>query len=151
MSWKLIGEYQILSESFIKKHKIAISDDNWLYKSGDEKLELVKKAKSYEIKGDFVFAYKSVDKQSRSVYMPAKYKYIVGETYESICDYNADNFDSFGLSAWTKKGALNYHPEDNLLVVRIHKDDIGCLTREYSKIRCRKFTVVEVVDRRLLK
>ncbi len=77
--------------------------------------------------GDYVIAYKSTQFDGFSVFNPL-YQYKIGEIYESNCDCNIDNDVSFGLSAWTKEGALKYYPFGELYKVRIHIDDVGMLS-----------------------
>jgi hypothetical protein len=147
VNWARIGLYQTLSESFIEEHDITKFDYNWLHKSGDERLRLIKKSELYEVKGNHVYAYKAVDMHNRSIFMPAKYTYEVNKTYHSKCDYTATSDDSCGLYAWVKECAQEYNPDGNLLLVKIHKDDIGCLTQRDKRIRCKKFTVIKVLTK----
>ncbi len=67
----------------------------------------------------------------------------MGETYESHCNCDLYDNNSFGLSAWTKEGALQYYSKGELYKVRIHIDDIGALVYENNKIRCFKLEVIE--------
>jgi hypothetical protein len=99
-----------------------------LYKSVNFKKKYIKDNTDYEIVDDnHVIAYKSVRSDNRSVYFPTKYKYEVGQ---------------FGLSAWTKKDALNYHCDGKLLKVKIAIKDIGAIVRDSNKIRCTKFKIL---------
>ena len=75
-----------------------------------------------------------------------QYKYDVGETYEAHCDCNINNENSFGLSAWTKEGALNYHNTGKLLKVKIYFDDLGVIVHYGAKLRCKKMFIVEEVQ-----
>ena len=77
-----------------------------------------------------------------------QYKYEVGGIYESHCDCNADNPNSFGLSGWTKEHALAYNSDGKLLKIRINIDDIGTIVcDDNNKIRCFKFQVLEEVSK----
>ena len=146
--WDYISKYQTLSEEFIEKHNLKISKSCWLYKTKKEKLNYVKKNTNYEIiDNNYIIAYKSVRKDYKSVYFPAKYKYEIGKTYESNCDCNIDEEDSFGLSAWTKKGALDYYDKGRLLLVKINIEDIGAIVHNNNKIRCFKLTILEEVEK----
>ena len=144
-----ISRYQKLSKSFIKKHNLYISKYNWNYKTNEEKLDLIKKCNKYEIiNNEFVIAYKSVRDDYRSVHKSNFYKYEINKFYESHCDCNSDNENSFGLSAWTKEKALEYYPEGKLLKVKIHINDIGCLVKyKYKyKLRCKRFQIIEEIN-----
>ncbi|MFA5600687.1 MAG: hypothetical protein WDA06_08850, partial [Phenylobacterium sp.] len=71
--------------------------------------------------------------------------YEIGKTYKSHCDCNLTNENSFGLSAWTKKEALEYYPKGKLLKVKIDIKDIGAIVHNGNKIRCFKFEVLEEI------
>jgi len=149
VKWYLISGYQKLSEEFIEEHKdkliISVADVNWLYKSNKNKLDYIKNNTNYEvIDKEWVIAYKSCRSDGYSVYN-FQYKYEVGKTYESHCDCMGVE-DSFGLSAWTKKEALEYHSRGKLLKVKIHISDLGIIVRNGNKIRCRKLTVLEEME-----
>ena len=92
---------------------------------------------------DYVIAYKATRINGYSVYN-FHYQYEVGKTYESHCDCNLFNQDSFGLSAWTRKGALSYYSEGKLFKVRIHLDDLGAIVYR-NKLRARKIEILEEV------
>ena len=144
---QLVAKYQRLSPEFIKEFKLTIPETCSLYTPNSEKLKYIKENTSYEIIDDkFIIAYKSVRNDMRSSYKPFHFLYEVGKEYESHCDCNIDNENSFGLSAWTKEGALRYLPSGTILKVRINIDDLGCILRRDAKIRCRKLTVLEIMD-----
>ena len=67
-------------------------------------------------------------------------------TYEAKCDYNIDEENSFGLSAWTKNGALDYH-DGKLFKVKIDIADIGAIVHNNKKIRASKLTILEEVKK----
>ena len=91
----------------------------------------------------YIIAYKSVRKDNRSVYKPTVYLYEIGKEYKSRCDHNIDKENSYGLSAWTREGALAYHNVGKLLKVRIDIEDIGAIVHNSNKIRCRKLLILE--------
>ena len=101
VNWICISKYQKLSESFIREFNLEISETNWLYKDSDYKLEKVKDSGLYEIDGDYIIAYKSVKFNGDSVYKSNFYNYQINGIYESNADFNIDEENSFGLSAWT--------------------------------------------------
>ena len=70
-----------------------------------------------------------------------QYKYEVEKTYTSTCDCDLSNQNSFGLSAWTKEKALEYH-KGKLLKVKIYIKDIGAIVQDECKIRCYKQEVL---------
>jgi hypothetical protein len=144
VDWNRISEYQKLSESFIKKHDLTIPVDSWLYRDYDFKLDYIKTNTDYEIDGDYVIAYKSCRSDGYSNFN-FQYHYSVGNTYESHADFNSDNENSFGLSAWTKEGALEYCNQ-KLFKVKIHINDIACLVHDNKKIRCTKLTIIDEVN-----
>ena len=100
-----ISEYQKLSEDFLSENlKQSISENNWQYKSKEFVFDFIKNKTSYEILNDEVIAYKSCRSDGYSNFN-FQYFYEVGKVYESHADCNADNDNSFGLSAWTKRGS----------------------------------------------
>ncbi|HNW65783.1 MAG TPA: hypothetical protein PKO10_01060 [Aliarcobacter cryaerophilus] len=144
IDWKYISRYQKLSKEFIQEHKLIISKDNWLYKTKEDKLSYLKEncKDIYEIVDDnYIIAYKSTKIDGYSTYN-FQYQYKVDETYESHCDCNIDNENSFGLSAWTKEKALEYYNEGKLFKVHINIEDIGAIIHDNNKIRCSKLTVI---------
>ncbi|HNW65785.1 MAG TPA: hypothetical protein PKO10_01070, partial [Aliarcobacter cryaerophilus] len=142
--WNCISSNQKLSESFIKEYNLTIPKYNWLYKTKEEKLSYLKKHCSniYKIvDNNYIVAYKSTKIEGYSIYN-FQYQYKVGEIYESHCDCNIDNENSFGLSAWTKEKALEYYDEGKLFKVHINIEDIGAIVHDNMKIRCSKLTVI---------
>ena len=112
-----------------------------MYATIEEKREKV--SKIYEIDGDYIIAYKSTREDSSSIYN-FQYQYEVGRVYECHCDCDLFNYNSFGLSAWTKKGALQYYSKGKLFKIRIHLDDLGAMTFK-NKLRARKIKILEEV------
>jgi hypothetical protein len=143
VSWKYISQHQKLSESFRVKHNISISSSNWMYVDPDERLEKVRKSGLYEIEGDYILAFKGIRSDRYSAFN-FQYRYFVGGTYESHADFNIDEENSFGLSAWTLEEARNYCNQ-LVIKVKIHKNDLAALVHHGNKIRCTKFTVLEDV------
>jgi hypothetical protein len=146
VDWKNISRYQNLSEECRKEFNLAIPKKSWIYKSDEEKLELVKNTGLYEIEDNYVIAYKSVKSDFSSVFKQGIY-YHVGSIVSAHCDCNADDSSSFGLSAWTKEGALDYYNRGLLLKVRIPISKLGCLVHNNHKIRCFELEVLEVVEK----
>ena len=133
----------------IEKFQDKISIDhktNWLYWTIDQKLSYIKEnSVPYELVDDCIIAYKSTRDDGYSAYN-FQYKYEVGKTYESHCDCNSNEENSFGLSAWTKEEALYYHSKGELYKVKIAIDDIGCFVHNNNKIRCHKLTVLKKIN-----
>jgi hypothetical protein len=145
VNWDFISEYQKLSPKFRKKFKIKVPKNNWLYTSKKEKLKYIKKNTNYEIiDNNYIIAYKSVRNDYFSVFN-RQYIYKVGETYHSNCDCNLDQENSFGLSAWTKEKALEYHSIGKLLKVKIPIEKIGAIVHKNNKIRTFELTVLEEI------
>ncbi len=145
VDWEYISYYQKLSSKFRKEFSIVASKNNWIYKPVNFKLAYIKKNTNYEvIDNKYIIAYKSVRDDYCSVFARNHYKYEIGKEYESHCDCNINNDNSFGLSAWTKEGALQYHNKGKLLKVQIAIKDIGAIVQN-NKIRCFKFKVLEEI------
>jgi hypothetical protein len=145
VDWINISRYQKLSEKFRKKHDLTISENCWLYKTKKEKLQYIKKNTNYGIiDNQYIIAYKSTRIDGSSVFN-RQYHYEIGNTYESHCDCNINNENSFGLSAWTKEQALEYYNIGKLFKVKINIEDIGCFVQNNNKIRCWKLTILEEV------
>jgi len=143
--WYLISKYQKLSEKFIEKHNLTIQETCWLYKTKEEKLEYIRDNTNYEVIGNqYIIAYKSTRIDGTSLFN-FQYNYQVGNIYESHCDCNIDNENSFGLSAWTKEKAIDYYSKGKLFKVKIDIEDIGCFVKNNNKIRCWKLTILEEV------
>ena len=136
-----ISKYQKLSEEFRFKYNLKIPTKNWVYVDPDERLKKVKETGLYEIEGDYVIAFKGIRSDRYSAFN-FQYQYFVGGTYESNADFNIDEENSFGLSAWTLEEAREYCNE-LIIKVKIHKSDLAALVHEGNKIRCTKFTVLE--------
>ena len=145
VDWSYISKYQKLSDDFIGRHNLTISDNNWLYEDNKYKMEKIKDCGLYEIDGDYVIAYKSTRNNGYSAYN-YQYQYEVGGIYESYCDYNIDNANSFGFSAWTKENALEYYSKGELYKVRVHIDDLGALVHDGGKLRCRKIEILGLFE-----
>jgi hypothetical protein len=138
-----ISCFQVLSEEFRKEHNITIPESCWLYKDKQYKLDYIKQNTSYEvIDNEYILAYKTTRSDGRSVFSP-KYFYEVNKTYESNCDHNVNEQNSFGLSAWTKEKALEYYNKGKLLKVKINIEDIGAIVQNEEKIRAKKITILE--------
>ena len=145
-NWYVISQYQKLSIKFRKEFDVKIDEDNWIYKPINFKLKKLKEINLYEIiDNKFIIAYKGIRSDNYSK-INFQYKYEVGKTYESTCDCNINNENSFGLSAWTLTEARKYCNE-KIIKVKININDLGCIVHKGNKLRCRKFTVLgEVKD-----
>ena len=144
VEWLYISEYQHLSKEFIEEFKDRLYmrglGDSWLYKSTEEKKKAVIDTGLYECHDDYFIAYKGIrsDRYSRWNF---QYQYLKGETYETWCDCS-DNEDSYGFSAWTKKGAREYC--DELVVrVKVRYEDVGRVVHDGGKIRCFKLEILD--------
>ena len=141
VNWHNILYYQKLSDSFLKEFNWEYPEFNWLYTTNEEKRKKVKG--KYEIDGDYVIAYKATRSNGYSVFN-FQYQYEVGKTYESHCDYNLLNENSFGLSAWTRYDALKYHSKGKLFKVKIHLNDLGAMVCG-NKLRAEKIEILEEI------
>jgi hypothetical protein len=142
VNWELISKYQKLSPKFRKEYNIIINEDNWLYKSDEFKLKYIKENTDYEVVDNkYIIAYKGIRRDNYSKFN-FQYKYEVGKIYESHCDCNINNENSFGLSAWNLKNAKIYCDE-KIIKVKIEISDVGAIVKYENKIRCFKFEVVK--------
>lgn len=89
-------------------------------------------------------AYKAVQNDYTST-MSSRYKFLPGQEYSSECDCDLHNINSFGLSAWDKKGALTYCSE-KLLKVKINFEDLKFVDFYSGKVRATKITIIEEVN-----
>src|SRR5574344_1881028 len=103
--WFNISRYQKLSEDFLKEFNLKIDEDNWLYKSTEFKKEQVIKCGLYDCYDDYFIAYKAI-RSDRYSHYNFQYQYLKNGIYECHCDCT-DNENSFGLSVWTEKEAIN--------------------------------------------
>jgi hypothetical protein len=145
VNWNMISQYQKLSESFIRKHNLSIPESSWLYKSDQEKENYIRNNTDYEIIDTNVIAYKSCRSDGHSRYN-LQYFYEVGKEYECHADYNPNNENSFGLSAWTKEGAIEYCNE-KLFKVQISIADVACILHNGKQIRACKMKILEEIRR----
>ena len=142
VNWEYISKYQKLSEPFIKEYKDKLNIDkenNTLYWTFEQKLNLIKKYPQYKIDGDSIIAYKGIRSDRYSTFN-FQYKYEKGGVYESHCDCNMKEGNSFGFSAWTEEEAREYCNQ-NIIKVHININDIGAIVHDGGKIRCWKFEV----------
>ena len=144
VNWDFISQYQKLNEKFIEENNLSKSQNNWLYASKEDKLKYIKENTNYEIQGNNLIAFKAIRSNNYSVFN-FQYKYEIGGTYYSHCDCDLDNEYSFGLSAWTKKEALEYYNRGKLLKVSIPIEKIGTIVHNNKKIRTFELTVIEEI------
>ncbi len=95
--------------------------------------------------GDYILAFKSTRQDGYSIYN-FQYQYQVGQTYESHADGNLQEENSFGLSAWTKKEALDYKSNGELYKVRVHIDNVVAIVHKKKKLRCTKIEIIGKVN-----
>ena len=143
LTWKSIAKYQKLSPEFIEEYNLEIPETCWLYKDKEFKREYIQKHTGYEIIGDKVIAYKSCRGDGYSAFN-FQYYYEVGGEYEAHANYNI-NENGFGLSAWTKEGALVYCDAGKLFKVEIDLEDIAAIVFESNKIRARRIKILEEI------
>ena len=148
IGWYRIFCLQKLSEEFAKLHGIILpTKTNMFYFTSEQKLEILNSGEGnpYEMEGEYIIAYKSTRENGYSIYN-FQYKYEVGNIYESHADGNLDEENSFGLSAWTKEGALEYKSNGELYKVKIHIDDVVAIVHEKKKLRCTKIEIIEKIN-----
>jgi len=120
-------------------------ESSWLYKSDQEKEDYIRNNTDYEIRDGKVIAYKTCRSDGYSKFN-FQYLYKVGNEYESHADYNSDNENSFGLSAWTKEGAIEYCFDGRLFEVEIPLEDLACVVHNGKKIRASKMRIVRELE-----
>ena len=147
--WFTISDYQKLSDNFIKNHKDVLWEDfindNWLYKSTEDKKQAVINTGNYECHDDYFIAYKAIRNDRYSLFN-FQYKYEKGGIYESWCDCS-NNEDSFGLNVGTEEFANDYASciLNNFKIVRckVRYEDVGRIVHDGEKVRCLK---IEILD-----
>ena len=147
VNWGWISEYQKLSKAFRDKFNLkTYYKTNWLYKTTKSKLKYIKENTNYKvIDNKYIEAYKSIRTDNYSVFN-FQYKYEVGKWYESTCDCNINEENSFGLSAWTKDKAKEYYNKGKLIKVLIPIKDIGAIVHDNKKIRCFRLKVLKEIS-----
>ena len=125
------------------KYKVTIPESSWMYKDKEWKLKYIQENTKYEVIDDKVIAYKSCRSDGYSAFN-FQYYYEVGGEYESHANYNQNEENSFGLSAWTMEQAKEYH-KGKLFKVEIDIEDIACIVHSGSKIRASKIKIVEEI------
>jgi hypothetical protein len=139
-----IAKYQKLSPEFIKEYNLTIPKKCWLYRDKEYKREYIKENTEYEIMGDKVIAYKSCRGDGYSAFN-FQYYYEIGGEYESHANYNINENNGFGLSAWTKEGAMGYY-SGKLFKVEIDLEDIAAIVQESNKIRASRIKILEEIN-----
>ena len=139
-----ISKYQKLSNKFIKEYNLIIPKTCWLYKDKEYKRNFIKHNTDYDIIGDKVIAYKTCRSDGYSLYN-FQYHYEVGKEYEAHADYNIDEENSFGMSAWTKEWALDHHSTGKLFKVEIDLEDIVAVVLFRNKIRASKIKILKEI------
>ena len=138
--WYCIEMYQKLSPAFRKKYNLEIPENNTMYMTKKEISDLIPDC--YEREGDYVIAYKNI-RQDRYSQFNFQYKYEKGGIYESHCDCNNDNGNSFGLSLWTCNGAEYFRKNGIVIKCRVKIKDIGAVVHKSNKLRCKRIEVLE--------
>ncbi len=144
VDWHDIFYYQKLSVKFRKEFGLVLRPPNsWLYKSTKSKLAYIKAETDYELVDNdkAIIAYKSVREDGHSVFN-FQYHYEVGGVYESHCDMNLSNKNSFGLSSWTLKKAKSYYGQGKIFKVKILIKDIGAIVHDNQKIRSTRIEIL---------
>ncbi len=130
----------IFKNDSLLRYKI---EDNWIYKSTEEKKQAIINTNKYKCFDDYFIGYKAIRYDRYSLYN-FQYKYEKGGIYESWCDCSSENY-SFGLNVGTEKCAKYYLGDDLGIIVRckVKYEDIGRIVHDGDKIRCFK---IEVLD-----
>ena len=131
LNWNLVWRYQKYSEKFILKHfananwdiisytikihspllkQYVKTSNNWLYLSEELRLKLI--SKNYKVvtieSKKFVECFKAVRNDDTSIYAPHLKFDKRDYTYETTCDYNYNNSNSFGFGCWTYEEAKSF-------------------------------------------
>ena len=134
-----------LEKSYVNNDKSLtyFINNNWIYKSAEEKKQEIVKTGKYECYDDYFIAYKGI-RPDRYSFFNFQYKYEPGGVYESWCDCSGHE-NSFGLNVGTSYFVREYMRNDNGLIIRckIKYEDVGRIVDKGDKIRCFK---IEVLD-----
>ena len=146
VNWNRISIYQKLSKKFRDKYSIEVPNNCWLYKPFNFKKKQLIETGLYELSedGKHFIGYKGIRSDNYSKFN-FQYKYEVGNWYESHCDCNQNNNDSFGLSVWTLNKVSDYCDE-RIIKVLVPINSIGTIVHQGNKIRCFKLKVLEIVE-----
>jgi len=142
----IIPRYQKISSELQRKFGF-LAYENWLHATVETKEKYIQENTKYKIQkdkqGKYILAYKGIRKDNYSKFN-FQYKYEVGKWYESNCDCNLKEGNSFGLSAWDLYEAKAYCNQ-KIILVKIYLEDIGAIVHDGGKIRCFKFKVMEEI------
>ncbi len=142
VKWGKISLYQNLSKEFIEKYKDKLNidyDNNLLYASTERKLSLI--PDGYEVKDGYVYGYKAIRHDRYSTFN-FQYRYEVGQTYESHCDHNLLEENSFGLSVWTEDKARDFYDRGIIIKVRFKIEDLGAVVHNGNKLRVKRLEIL---------
>lgn len=194
LNFELVWRHQKYSEHFIKENINLVNwdtvsyitkitdpelvqyirkDNNWLYLSDTLKLSLIKK--SYEIvtinEKKYVDCFKVVRSDYSSIYSPHVKFNKLYSYYETVCDFNYNNNNSYGFSGWTYGKYCNFARNKKIVNFKILKIRIPleccCWTGNFrsnknfpkvsysellfkesfhykEKIRCNKFQIINI-------
>ena len=144
VDWDGIGGYQWLSEEFVGEMGLSVSSGSWMRLGDEEKLVEIEGSGRYVVEDGWVYGWKSVREDMRSVYDP-RVEYQVGEVVEDWrCDADCLHENSFGLSLWDKDGALDYHSTGILLKVRAKLSWIKAMVHDSHKLRTIKLEILSI-------
>ena len=144
VNWLVISEYQEMSEEFVGEMGLSVSSGSWLRLCDEEKLVEIEGSGRYVVEDGWVYGWKSVREDMRSVYDP-RVEYQVGEVVEDWrCDADCLHENSFGLSLWDKDGALGYHSTGILLKVRAKLSWIKAMVHDSHKLRTIKLEILSI-------
>jgi hypothetical protein len=137
--WTNICKYQKLSFEFIKEFGLVVDNKSWIYKSGDEKLKIIKKDTKCEINGDYIIAYKQV---GLNRYANWNVLYNIGNIIEGNSGHNIERNSMFGLDAYPNiEDIREIDVNSQIIKVKIHKNDLRGQNCD-SGIFCTKMTVL---------
>lgn len=128
LHWKNVTYYQNLTDDFVLKffnkidwsvysylyrnknhliEKYIIKENNWLYKSRNDKRKMLQSYYKTVIIGsiEYVECYKVVNHDYKSLYAPDLFKYEINKKYKTMCDFNELNTNSKGFGCWNFKNA----------------------------------------------
>jgi hypothetical protein len=125
------------------------TENNWIYKTSDEKRQLVRKIYNIVTIDDvlWVECFKAVRYDYRSIHSPDKFIYnILDHLYETDCEYDANKRYAKGFGCWTKEGAIDFagrnKPPHKIIKVRVPLDKICMLSN--GKIRAEEMIITEL-------
>ena len=167
VNWYTISNYQKLSDSFKKEFENNLkfnssirfndfSKKNWLDLHINERMDIAKKY--YDLieinKISYIDCYKAVTNNYKSIYetciSPSTSHFIYDKLnfiYETNCDYDMQNLNSYGFGCWNLENAKLFawgYRDSKIIKVRVPFDSICIVADNRGKIRSSKMEIIDL-------